>query len=73
MPKPVDEACAIRVVRCSGTIRKAEEEAVRRAREFVVKARQSEIGGVTLEKAIVGMAGLEERDVGDVMSESEDD
>lgn len=60
-------------MRCSGTIRKAEEEAVRRAREFVVKARQSEIGGVTLEKAIVGMAGLEERDVGDVMSESEDD
>lgn len=40
LPKPVDEACVIQVVRVSGTIRKAEEEAIRRAREAVLKARR---------------------------------
>jgi ribonuclease P/MRP protein subunit POP5 len=32
--------CVFRVVRVSGTIRKAEEEAIRRAKEMVVKARR---------------------------------
>ena len=32
--------CVFRVVRVSGTIRKAEEEAVRRAREMILKARR---------------------------------
>ena len=32
--------CVFRVVRVSGTIRKAEEEAVRRAREMMLKARR---------------------------------
>jgi ribonuclease P/MRP protein subunit POP5 len=40
LPKPVDEACVIQVVHVSGTIRKAEEEAIRRAREAVLKARR---------------------------------
>ncbi|QDS73426.1 hypothetical protein FKW77_008476 [Venturia effusa] len=71
LPKPIEEACCIRVVRCSGTTRKAEEEAVRRAKEFIVKARSQGAGGAESEKAIGG-AG-QERDVGDVMSESEDD
>ncbi|PMD62836.1 uncharacterized protein K444DRAFT_511400, partial [Hyaloscypha bicolor E] len=31
--------CVFRVVRVSGTIRKAEEEAIRRARELILKAR----------------------------------
>ncbi|KAH8792887.1 Rpp14/Pop5 family-domain-containing protein [Hyaloscypha finlandica] len=35
--------CVFRVVRVSGTIRKAEEEAIRRARELILKARR-EIG-----------------------------
>lgn len=32
--------CVFRVVRVSGTIRKAEEEAIRRARELILKTRQ---------------------------------
>lgn len=32
--------CVFRVVRVSGTIRKAEEEAIRRAREMIIKARR---------------------------------
>ncbi|KAG4030607.1 hypothetical protein MFRU_011g00660 [Monilinia fructicola] len=32
--------CVFRVVRVSGTIRKAEEEAIRRAREMILKARR---------------------------------
>lgn len=61
----------MRVTRCSGTIRKAEEEAVRRAREFIVKARVQGSGIGEVEKAIRGAE--EERDVGDVVSESESD
>jgi ribonuclease P/MRP protein subunit POP5 len=35
--------CVFRVVRVSGTVRKAEEEAIRRARELILKTRR-EIG-----------------------------
>jgi ribonuclease P/MRP protein subunit POP5 len=39
------EACVIRVVRVSGTVRKAEEEAVRRARREIVTAKMLEQEG----------------------------
>ncbi|KAK4963748.1 RNA-binding protein pop5 [Elasticomyces elasticus] len=38
LPHPLDEACVMQVVRVSGTIRKSEEEAVRRARMGIRKA-----------------------------------
>lgn len=43
--------CVFRVVRVSGTIRKAEEEAIRRARELILKARREmgEKGDSTLD------------------------
>ncbi|MCJ1282928.1 hypothetical protein MMC26_002254 [Xylographa opegraphella] len=41
--------CVIRVVRVSGTVRKAEEEAVRRARGDILRARRGEVGGGGLE------------------------
>jgi len=43
--------CIFRVVRVSGTIRKAEEEAIRRAKEIIVKARREvgEEGNSTLD------------------------
>ena len=37
----MSEPCVIRVVRVSGTIRKAEEELIRRARRDVVRAKLS--------------------------------
>ncbi|KAJ9644578.1 RNA-binding protein pop5 [Coniosporium tulheliwenetii] len=39
LPRPLDTPCVIHVVRVSGTIRKAEEEAIRRARESVLRVR----------------------------------
>jgi ribonuclease P/MRP protein subunit POP5 len=74
LPKPIDQACCIRVVRCSGTIRKAEEEAVRRAKDYIIKARGQ--GGMREVGSGLGVGGNgegEERDVGDVVSESEGD
>ncbi len=40
LPKPVLQPCVFQVVRVSGTIRKAEEEAVRRARLSIRQAQR---------------------------------
>jgi len=75
LPKPMDIPCVIRVVRCSGTIRKAEEAAVRKAREYIIKAhshgdvsagKNNLLGGSSKETEIEG-------DVDDVdLGESDD-
>ena len=39
--KPIDQACVMQVVRVSGTIKKAEEEAVRRARLSIRRAQRA--------------------------------
>lgn len=39
IPVPDGPACAFRVVHVSGTIRKAEQEAVKRARRLILQAR----------------------------------
>jgi ribonuclease P/MRP protein subunit POP5 len=44
LPKPIDDACVIQVVRVSGTIKKSEEEAIRRARLAIVRAQRSKAG-----------------------------
>jgi ribonuclease P/MRP protein subunit POP5 len=44
LPRPVEQACVIRVMRVSGTIRKAEEEAIRRARISIRRAKASSSG-----------------------------
>jgi ribonuclease P/MRP protein subunit POP5 len=41
LPKPLDTPCVIQVVRNSGTIKKSEEEAIRRAKESVVRAKKA--------------------------------
>lgn len=41
LPRPIDQPCVIQVVRVSGTIRKAEEEAVRRARISIRRAQKA--------------------------------
>jgi len=43
VPVKNGKSCVFRVVRVSGTIRKAEEEAVQRARQLILKARR-EVG-----------------------------
>ncbi|KAL5325714.1 hypothetical protein ACEPPN_006844 [Leptodophora sp. 'Broadleaf-Isolate-01'] len=69
--------CVFRVVRVSGTIRKAEEEAIRRARELILKAqREAEDKG---ESALQGIFGgqIEEGSSTDILmvdrSDSEGD
>ena len=63
--------CVIRVVRVSGTIRKAEEEAVRRARQEIVRVKMLEGGeGKTVER----MGEREEEGgIEDVGEEDEDE
>jgi ribonuclease P/MRP protein subunit POP5 len=47
--------CVFQVVRVSGTIRKAEEEAIRRSRELILKARREAEGrGDSTLKSIFG-------------------
>lgn len=62
LPKPVDRPVVVRVVRVSGTIKKAEEEVIRRSQLVVKRARaweESGSGGMAMpmlqsvEKAVV--------------------
>jgi ribonuclease P/MRP protein subunit POP5 len=58
--QPRDRPCVVQVVRVSGTIKKAEEEAIRRARIVIARARRVEKrrrGG-----AAVGEGGFMEED-----------
>lgn len=64
--------CVFRVVRVSGTIRKAEEEAIRRARELILKARREtgEKSDLTLD-GIFGGAGAEGGSTGEITEEKD--
>lgn len=44
LPRPIDTPIVFKVVRVSGTIRKAEEEVIRRAKEIVRRAKEVEKG-----------------------------
>ncbi|OJJ77480.1 hypothetical protein ASPBRDRAFT_112899 [Aspergillus brasiliensis CBS 101740] len=74
-------SCVFRVIRVSGTMRKAEEEAIRRARREIVRLREAEETGV-LEGLLGGLVDAQESTplttegedvVEDVMMESEDE
>lgn len=72
LPRPVDQSCVFKVVRVSGTIRKAEEEAIRRAKASILRAQRSKGGaGDTLGR----MLGEETKDVemGGIMDDEDDD
>ncbi len=61
--KQAEQPCVFQVVRVSGTIRKAEQEAIRRARAAVIKAQRevTEKGDVGLEALLrVGEDGPDE-------------
>jgi hypothetical protein len=72
LPKPFDTPCVFQVVRVSGTIRKSEEEAIRRAREQLRRARSG--GHGTAEGLDVIMGGIEGDDgvIGHIDNEDED-
>jgi ribonuclease P/MRP protein subunit POP5 len=54
LPKPVRIPCVIQVVRVSGTMKKAEEEAIRRARETLRRAMNDGVHGLERVMAISG-------------------
>lgn len=51
LPKPINQPVVVRIVRVSGTIRKAEEEVIRRAQAIINRAKnpgnegQDQVGG----------------------------
>lgn len=53
--------CAIRVVRVSGTIKKVEEEAIRRARAAILRAKRESGEGST--DGLLGLLGKDDEDV----------
>jgi ribonuclease P/MRP protein subunit POP5 len=63
------EKCVLRVVRVSGTIKKVEEEVVRRARRMISAVQGGNGSGVTLQ-AVLGAE--DERDIEDVDMEDEE-
>ncbi|KAB8238088.1 hypothetical protein ETB97_006107 [Aspergillus alliaceus] len=71
--------CVFRVIRVSGTIRKAEEEAIRRARKEIIRLRGAEEIGV-LEGLVGGLEGssavmegvMEDEEDADMVSDGED-
>jgi ribonuclease P/MRP protein subunit POP5 len=69
--KPLDTPCVFQVVRVSGTIRKSEEEAIRRARDVLRRAKAE--GGAGNEDVLDIM--MVEADVVDagIVSGSDDD
>ncbi|CAG7951405.1 unnamed protein product [Penicillium olsonii] len=68
-----ERGCVFRVIRVSGTMRKAEEEAIRRARAEIVRVKDAEERGV-LGDLIEGISGAKGSAVVDsVMDESEDE
>lgn len=75
LPRPLDTPCVIHVVRVSGTIRKAEEEAIRRARESVLRARLSIGGGAQglLKEVVTADDGEEEDASMDGIEDDDDD
>ncbi|TKA69254.1 hypothetical protein B0A49_03078 [Cryomyces minteri] len=65
LPRPVAQSCVVQVVRVSGTIRKAEEEAIRRARASVLRARRAAGGDGLGVEALLGGEGVGTGDGGE--------
>lgn len=61
LPKPVDLPVVVRVVRISGTIKKAEEEVIRRSQHIIKRARDWDGNGELPMLQSVGKAVDKER------------
>ncbi|OCK90282.1 uncharacterized protein K441DRAFT_505852, partial [Cenococcum geophilum 1.58] len=44
LPKPINQPCVVRIVRVSGTIRKSEEEVIKRAKTTILRAQEIPMG-----------------------------
>ena len=70
LPKPYEDTCVIHVVRSSGTIRLAEEEAIKRARDFVRRARHTYLGA-GLDQVLKSAVESEVREVGEAADDED--
>ena len=68
LPKPVSQPCVFQVVRVSGTIRKAEEEAIRRAQRGIRQVQR--VAGVQTTDVASGVAA---KPAGKVLEPMDDD
>lgn len=74
LPRPVEQSCVIQVVRVSGTIRKAEEEAIRRAKASIMKAqRQKGDSGNVLGKMLGEHTSSQDVEMGGIMDEDDEE
>ena len=59
LPKPNDTPVVVRVVRVSGTIKKAEEEVIRRARDLILRAKMAEAGSIEAGSVVKMLTAVE--------------
>jgi ribonuclease P/MRP protein subunit POP5 len=73
LPRPSNTPVVVKVVRVTGTIRKAEEDIIKRAKEIILRAKLAEggAGDVGFIKDI--MNAVEKRREAEVLVEEEDD
>jgi ribonuclease P/MRP protein subunit POP5 len=69
LPKPSDLPVVVRVIRVSGTIKKAEEEVIRRSQLIVKRARACEVkGGLPMLQRVEKAAELERKSEMEVLA-----
>lgn len=69
LPKPIDIPVVVRVARVSGTIRKAEEEVIRRSQHIIKRAKAWEAsGGLPMMQSIEKSVEKEKRNESDVLA-----
>lgn len=70
LPKPVDLPVVFRIVRVSGTIRKAEEEVIRRSQTIIRRAKAWEAkGGTPMLQSVEKAAEKERRSESEVLAQ----
>jgi ribonuclease P/MRP protein subunit POP5 len=54
LPRPIDTPVVVKVVRVSGTIKKAEMEVIKRAKDIILRAKIEQRGGAGARMSMVG-------------------
>jgi ribonuclease P/MRP protein subunit POP5 len=54
LPRPIDTPVVVKVVRVSGTIKKAELEVIRRAKDIILRAKIEQRGGMQTGMGVAG-------------------
>lgn len=74
LPKPIDLPVVIRVVRVSGTIKKAEEEVIRRSQQVIKRAKTWEgSGDLPMLQSVDKAVGKTRKSEGEVLASVDDE